>query len=238
MFITMIARIINSTYGETNTGIFVHNSGETIGDDMVQTNDFFEIKFLDYVAKTYNNQSGILDIGANIGNHSLFFAKFLNCEMVHSFEPFPVNVLLLKENMRKFTHKSKIYEIALSNKQGTMPLYNSQVENFGGFSLHNYSNGSSFIVNSSINVITLDSLNLDNISMIKIDVENHENEVLEGGKQTILRNKPIIFIENLFHGYPNVCPDPNPHQKIFDELNYQKIESNILGSFMDLWISK
>lgn len=119
-----------------------------------------------------------------------------------------------------------------------MPFYNSQQNNFGGFSLHSYSNGSSFLVNPSIKVITLDSLNLQNISMIKIDVENHENEVLEGAKQTILNNKPIIFIENLFYGYPDVCPNPNPHQKIFDELNYIKINSNIVGSFMDLWISK
>ena len=158
--------------------------------------------------------------------------------MVYSFEPFSQNISLLKMNMKNYENKSKIFEIALSDKEGTMPLYNSQAGNFGGFSLHSYSNGSSFIVNPSINVITLDSLNLDNISMIKIDVENHENEVLEGAKQTILRNKPIIFIENLFYGYPNACPDPNPHQKIFDELNYKRIETNILGSFMDLWITK
>ena len=137
---------------------------------------------------------------------------------------------MLKQNLLNFTQKSKIYEIALSDKEGTMPLYNSQAGNFGGFSLHNYSNGASFMVNPSINVITLDSLNLNNISMIKIDVENHENEVL--------RNKPIIFIENLFYGYPNVCPDPNPHQKIFNELNYKRVETNILGSYMDLWTSK
>ena len=158
--------------------------------------------------------------------------------MVHSFEPFPSNVSLLKMNLYDYKHKSKVYDIALSNKQCSLPLYNSQKENFGGFSLHSYSNGASFVVNPQINVITLDSLNLDNISMIKIDVENHENEVLQGGKQTILKNKPIIFIENLFHGYPIVCPNPNPHQTIFDELNYQRIETNILGSYMDLWISK
>lgn len=232
-----MGRVVNSNYSQTNTKIFVHNAGEIVSDKMVNTNNFFEINFLDYIAKKYNNQTGILDIGANIGNHSLFFAKFLNCEMVYSFEPFPRNVELLKQNLHNFTHKSKIFEIALSNKEGTMPLYNSQAGNFGGFSLHSYSNGSSFVVNPSINVITLDSLNLDNISMIKIDVENHENEVLEGAKQTILRNKPIIFIENLFHGFPNVCPDPNPHQKIFNELNYKRVEINIVGSFMDLWIS-
>jgi FkbM family methyltransferase len=231
-------RSINSNYGSMNTTIFIHKHNESVSDNMVETNNFFEINFLDYIAKNYGNQTGILDIGANIGNHSLFFAKFINCQKVYAFEPFPTNIELLKQNLCDFADKSQIYEIALSNKEGTMPLYNSQAENFGGFSLHSYSNGSSFVVNSSINVITLDSLNLSNISMIKIDVENHENEVLEGAKQTILLNKPIIFLENLFHGYPNVCPNPNPHQTIFDELNYYKKESNILGSFMDLWAPK
>jgi FkbM family methyltransferase len=230
-------RSIISNYGNTTTEIFIHNSGEIVSDNIVYTNNFFEINFLDYIKQNYNKQQCILDIGANIGNHSMFFAKFLNCEMVYSFEPFPRNISLLKTNMGNYENKSKIFEIALSNKEGSMPLYNSQHNNFGGFSLHSYSNGTSYLVNPSINVITLDSLNLKNISMIKIDVENHENEVLEGAKNTILNNKPIIFIENLFYGFPNVCPDANPHQKIFQELNYKKIESNICGSYMDLWIS-
>ena len=231
-----MVRVVNSNYGQTNTEICVHDKGEVVSDSIFYTKNFFEIKFLDYIANKFNKQTGILDIGANIGNHSLFFAKFFKCDMVYSFEPFPANVSLLKANMQNFANKSKIYEIALSNKEGTMPLYNSQKENYGGFSLHSYSDDISFVVEQSINVITLDSLNLENISMIKIDVENHENEVLEGSKQTILRNKPIIFIENLYHGYPKVCPNPNPHQAILDELKYQRIETNILGSFMDLWV--
>jgi FkbM family methyltransferase len=205
---------------------------------MEQNNNFFEIQFLDYLCKNYKNQTGILDIGANIGNHSLFFAKFLNCDKVYSFEPVQSNITLLKKNMENFKDKSIIYETALSDKQGTMPLYNSQHNNYGGFSLHSYSNNSSFLVKDSIDVITLDSLKLSNISMIKIDVENHENEVLRGGKQTILNNKPIIFVENLYYGYPEVCPNPNPHQEVFDELGYYRKESNIPGSFMDLWVSR
>jgi len=233
-----MVRIINSNYGNSSTQLTIYDKGEIVSDNIVETNNFFEIHFLDYINQNHKNQTGILDIGANIGNHSLFFAKFLNCEMVHSFEPVKSNIELIKKNMENFKEKNVVYEIALSNKHGTMPLYNSQRENNGGFSLHSYSNGSSFVVKDLVDVITLDSLNLTNISMIKIDVENHENEVLQGGKQTILKNKPIIFIENLHYGYPNVCPNPNPHQEIFDELNYYKKESNILGSFMDLWVSK
>lgn len=162
--------------------------------------------------------------------------KFLNCKKVHSFEPFESNLEVLRKNTQEFGDKSIIYDIALSNTEGTLPLYNSDHGNNGGFSLHSYSNGSSFLVKNSVNIKPLDSYNLNNITMIKIDVENHENEVLEGAKNTILRNKPIIFIENIYYGYPNVQPNPNPHKKIFEELNYKKIYSNILGGLMDLWV--
>jgi hypothetical protein len=47
----------------------------------------------------------------------------------------------------------------------------------------------------SIDIINLDSLNLKNISIMKIDVEGHENEVLIGAKKTILSNRPVIIIE-------------------------------------------
>ena len=193
-------RYINSNYLGDNTRIYIHQN-EIVSNHMVNINNFFEIEFLDYIQKNHNKQNEVIDIGANIGNHSLFFAKFLDVKKVHSFEPFPSNLSLLRKNMTNFSDKSQIYDIALSNKEGLMPLYNSQHGNFGGFSLHSYSNGSSFLVNPSIKVTTLDSLNLQNISMIKIDVENHENEVLEGAKQTILNNKPIIFVENLYYKF-------------------------------------
>ena len=70
-----MVRVVESNYGQTHTNIYTHDYGETIGDNMVQTKNFFEISFLDYICKNYNNQTEILDIGANIGNHSLFFCK-------------------------------------------------------------------------------------------------------------------------------------------------------------------
>jgi hypothetical protein len=46
-----------------------------------------------------------------------------------------------------------------------------------------------------VNIITLDSLNLGKISLIKVDIEGYEKEFLEGAKNTILKNKPNIIIE-------------------------------------------
>jgi FkbM family methyltransferase len=231
-----MTRSVNIQYLGTNTELFVHDN-EAVSNYIFGTKSFYEIQFLDFISKYYNKQKIILDIGANIGNHSLFFLKFLECDAVYSFEPMPCNIDLLKKNTQAYSEKSVIYEVALSNTEGEMPVYNSDASNLGGFSLHSYENGSSFLVGQQADVIKLDSLNLTNVSMMKLDVENHENEVLDGARQTILNNKPIIFIENLFHGYPNVCPNPNPHEKIFTELNYKKVASNIFGGYMDMWVS-
>jgi len=46
-----------------------------------------------------------------------------------------------------------------------------------------------------VQVNNLDDYQLDNVSLIKIDVQGYEPYVLDGAKQTILKNKPTIFIE-------------------------------------------
>ena len=226
------------SHGDCFTTLAVHEGPEAISQGIRRTKNFYENSFLDFILKNYKEQVNIIDIGANIGNHSLFFKKFLHCEKVYSFEPFPKNVAILRHNMKPYTD-CEVIPIALSSKEGHMTLYNTQGNNFGGFSLHNYQvegANRSFVVSDSVEVKTLDSFALDNITMIKIDVENHENDVLEGARETILRNKPIIFIENLYHVYPIVCPDINVQKKIFDELDYVLSMYNIVGSFNDLWV--
>jgi hypothetical protein len=46
-----------------------------------------------------------------------------------------------------------------------------------------------------VDVNTLDSFNIENVSVLKIDVQGYEPKVLDGAKETILKNKPVIFIE-------------------------------------------
>jgi FkbM family methyltransferase len=227
---------IDIIYKDSITTLYLYPWNEIVSDTIRGTHNFFEINFLDYIYNNYKNHKEIIDIGSNIGNHSVFFSKYLNCETVHCFEPVQNNIELLEKNLIPLNNKTKIYKCALSNKIGTLPLYNSQSNNYGGFSLHSYSNGSSFKVLDTIEVTTLDSYNFDNVTMIKIDVENHENEVLEGAKDTIRKHKPIIFLENLNHGYPHVVPEKEPHMKIMTSYNYKKVDSNICGSFMDLWV--
>jgi FkbM family methyltransferase len=169
----------------------------------------------------------------------LFFAEFLEHDEIICFEPFEKNVELLKLNLNG--KNCKIMDFALSDSESEKILYNSQSNNFGGFSLHSYDGSKgenkSFIVKDKVTTKTLDSLNLTNVTMIKIDVEGHENAVLNGGVETIKRNSPVIFIENLSSGYPHLFKD-SQFDEFFEKINYTRIHKNIEGSFMDLWIPK
>ena len=80
--------------------------------------------------KYLNQNDIILDVGANIGNHSLFFAKYMNCNKIFSFEPYHQNIELFKRNLSNFKDKCVLFETALSNKDGKMVLYNCEENNF------------------------------------------------------------------------------------------------------------
>ncbi len=158
----------------------------------------------------------------------------MNCNKIFSFEPFSQNAELFKKNLSNYKDKCILFEKALSDKDGKMILYNTEENNFGGISLHKQEK--SFEVLEEIDVEKLDNYNLTDITLIKIDVENHENEVLRGSMQTILKNKPIIILENSYYYFSHIFPDPDPHKNIFKELGYTKLFSNVCDSSMDIWV--
>ena len=69
------------------------------------------------------------------------------------------------------------------------------------------------------------ALNLENIGLIKIDVEGFEIEVLKGARETLLKNKPAMIIENeSVH-----TKDTNQLFMIMDDLGYEKYICNSRG---------
>ena len=112
------------------------HENEIISSQIINNKNFFEYQFLEFVRQNFLQQKTILDIGANIGNHSLFFSEFLCFDEIICFEPFEKNIELLKLNLQD--KKCKIINCALSDTNDEKILYNSQEGNFGGFSLHYY----------------------------------------------------------------------------------------------------
>ena len=160
-------------------------------------NNFYEVELLNGMCELAKNKDGVaIDIGANIGNHSLFFAN--QFKQVIAFEPVPSNCWIVKSNiyLNKIDNLILI-EKGLSNKNTQMAVDISNRENTN--------NGLSEIIENSSNQIIVDvaigdeeieNLNLNKkIEIIKIDVEGHEPFVVEGLKRTIKKDGPLIFWE-------------------------------------------
>lgn len=132
-----------------------------------------------------------LDIGANIGNHALFFSSRVG--QVLSFEPHPRTFELLALNARTVDNITP-FNFGLGERDETL-LLNENPENMGASSIRYAADGT--LRKVAIAVKRLDDVagDLAHIDLVKIDVEGHERHVLGGGLEAIRRHQPLILLE-------------------------------------------
>ena len=166
--------------------IYIFNEPDTISNE-VRQNKIWEDPLCNKLAENYVDGTDFLDIGANMGLNSIRMNQIKKITgTVHLFEPQPDVFLMLKYNTRNL--KRKLYNMALSDTNGSSS-FTQKTENVGATQI-----GSDLEV--SIATVRLDDFRFPNkISLMKIDVEGHEENMLIGGKETILKNKPTIIIE-------------------------------------------
>ena len=155
-----------------------------------------------------------IDIGANIGNHSIFFSDyFLD---VHSFEINPNTFQLLKFNTQNIRNIF-CYNIGLSDKQ-----------EYCYFKQNDLNIGASRIVSDyAENSIRLNLESLDdhadkfqNIKLIKIDVEGHELKALKGTAKTLLLHKPMVLFELIDSDFIDGVPEILTYLESFEYAFY------------------
>lgn len=146
--------------------------------------NFYEVEMLDFIADNYKEQSTIIDIGSNIGNHAMYYQSFLSYDKLVCFEPHEENFNLLCKNM-KFSSKDIAYMVALGEKRKEVGLQDNFL-NRGNVSIKK---------GQGTDMYTLDSFEFEDVSLIKLDVEEYEHNVLLGSEKTIKNYKPRIFIE-------------------------------------------
>jgi FkbM family methyltransferase len=156
-----------------------HN--DFIGLQIMKFGKFYEEVALKHIRK-YVKAQRVVDIGANIGNHSLFFNKIMGAE-VYAFEPHPKNFKYLKINCPDVT----AYQIALGEENKKVGLINP-LNDMGNIKVTE---------GDETDMRTLDSYNFKDIDLIKIDTEGYETNILKGGIKTISKNRPVIYAEHL-----------------------------------------
>ena len=175
-----------------NTKFYLPNyPTDCISQCIVGGKDYWDKSALNIIDKYLEDNSTILDIGANVGSHSLYWAIERNAKKVYSFEPYTPTYEILDTNIKLNNLEKTIFP---SNKGLSNELCNANVKSF----MESNIGGTTFEKNADgeFEFVSLDSLNIaEKIDLIKIDVEGHEMEVLEGAIKTIFNNKPIIVIE-------------------------------------------
>jgi len=163
---------------------------DAVADTVKRTGQFMNHEDLTSIKANVKNFNFVLDIGGNLGQYSFFFKHICNAKKVIAFEPHLPMVNLFKLNNPDI----EIHQVALSNKQDTLRFFDPAMlgNNTGVGQIHAHGN---LIVQAH----TLDSYNFEEVTLIKIDVEGHELEVLEGSVNTINKSKPSILLEHHSH---------------------------------------
>jgi FkbM family methyltransferase len=155
-----------------------------------------ELEFCGQLLRRFTNPV-VLDIGANVGHHSLFFSGL--CGQVHAFEPNPELFGELKQKLSLNGIRNVfVHNVGVGERDEMLAYYAPTGSNKGTGSFvaaHSETNEMSkkLEVRNGDNYIA--SLQLDRVDFIKIDVEGFEKQVLLGLRHTIFRYHPVIIVE-------------------------------------------
>ncbi len=198
--------IISSIYGPMIVNI--HDTG--VANEIFKNGQFVigEIRELNLIMDhlcSLNKFVRCLDIGANIGIHTMVMAERLtDVGIVVAFEPQRIVYQMLNGNVSINSHENVFcLQKAVGSSLGELKIPNVDYGkpcNFGGIDFldkHDSlsQNNNSLLTDENVEMISIDSLDYDSIDFIKIDAEGMELEILKGASESIKKYRPIMAIE-------------------------------------------
>jgi FkbM family methyltransferase len=163
---------------------------------------FYEHNMLMYVYERY--RGGVfVDVGSNIGNHTLFFAMYCNPSLVISIEPV---VSYLRHQRRNLalndlgSDQVITHAVAVSDRPGTGKMVKGEPNPSPRArwawhrGMHELREGA-----GATTVTTLDLLlpTVTDVTLIKMDIEGSELKALAGAAALLERERPTLFLETV-----------------------------------------
>ena len=157
-----------------------------LGPEIAHYQEPQRLKALEYVT----NWNRAVDLGAHIGIFSRHFSRLF--QEVVAFEPTPETRACLEKNV---PDNVRIIPYACGDRETTIQ-FRRHLKNSGGTELwtDEAAEDGRFTYYTT-KMITLDSLNLEQLDLLKIDIQGAEPMALRGGAETLRRCKPVIIIE-------------------------------------------
>ncbi len=153
--------------------------------------------FLDKINNIDNlKNKDIIDVGAYVGDSAILFSKYTD-KNVYAFEPLQGNFNEITRTIELNKSKNIIpVQFGLGSKEQKMIFY---VDGARSGDKTKYTN----LRKETVNIISLDTYvrknNLD-VGLIKVDIEGAEQNFLQGAKETICSQKPVLLL-SIYHNY-------------------------------------
>ena len=156
----------------------------------------WEPKIAEILTKYCEKSTTAVDMGAYIGTHTMSLVDAVGkTGKVVTFEPQPWAYKGIKKTLSKNKIKNcKVINAGLSDKKGKIQFC-SDGSGSSSVCTERSPSKKKWSEVYDIPIVTLDSYNLKNVSIMKIDVEGHELNALMGSKKTIEQSKPVIVLE-------------------------------------------
>ncbi len=149
----------------------------------------YELEMLQDIQANVSAGDLVLDVGANIGNHTLYLAAIAECKVI-SFEPNASLIEALRRSVQinQLSERVTLMPYGVGHTAGRGHFAALMEENLGGQSIE--------IGEGDIRIVALDELELPGrVRLIKVDVEGMELPVLQGAAGLIEKDRPLIYVE-------------------------------------------
>lgn len=178
-------------YDGTETHVIVKNENEHI-QKYWMAGRFYETQrngLLNYIYLNEKKGGKFIDIGASIGNHTLFFANVMRGTVI-AFEPQYESYLHLRDNIKLNQLKVTYYNVALGDRLDFVQMKSNSPDNVGMFQVDESQPGSTILQ-------TLDYFKsfLHGYDVIKIDVEHYNKQLLTGAASVLTNGRGNVYIE-------------------------------------------
>jgi len=185
--------IYDFSYAGKNIKFYLPYLNDHIQKIIYLNRNFYELSMLEDIKGRLEQNKIVVDVGANIGNHTVYFSKICEAKMVYAFEPQKEIFDILKKNIEinELSHSVKLFNMGVGKEHGYGSISVVDPNNYGMTRLNKDANG-------QIEIVSLDSILLEKVpkvDMIKIDVEGMEVDVLIGADKILKKFKPLIYIE-------------------------------------------